>query len=200
MKKIKTILLLTALAISLNAGGIGVYIPYSLGIEKDGIITDNNYLEYDYNYKLKNKSGLGIAFATNLGKANTFGYKFALELTHPQSENSSIEKDKYRMTNTFEFGIIKTQAIKIWLGPRIILGVEAHESSSGLEIGVAPAIGIHYNISNYLALTLDLDYKFTANIGDYYDANDEIIASYAGTENGSTVRFGVFYKFNEKFK
>ena len=202
MKKI-VISLLVALftPMMLQAGGIGIYIPYSLGIEKDGTIYSDYYSDSDYTYKLKNKSGLGLALASNLGKDSVFGYKFALEYTNPQDENSNESSDKIAMLHTFEFGVVNTKVVRFWLGPRINVGYEWFEygsyERSGIEIGIAPAVGINVNLGSKVAVTFDIDYKFAWQGGSitstYYDSFSEGIT-------GPTARLGLFFKFGESYQ
>lgn len=206
MSKFKVLLLVLVSSVVLNAGGMGVYVPYSLGLKVDGTSESDNGGSWDYDHDLKNKTGIGVAIATNLGKNQGFGYKLAFEVTHPEVDvTGAQESDKYDLINTFETGIVKTRFVRVWIGPRINIGYEKYETDSyersGVEVGIAPAVGINLNLGNYLALTFDVDYKFAWQGGAYdntsYYYSDE--GSYSQTVSGLTARFGVFLKFNESF-
>ena len=89
MKKMLStlIVLILALPMSLQAGGVGLYIPYSSGMNVD--------VEYDesgntYDYDLKSKAEIAIALDTNMGKDKMFAYRIALELLHPQGETWGV--------------------------------------------------------------------------------------------------------------
>lgn len=201
MKKIITTVLMAFLTpMMLQAGGIGVYVPYTLNVEKDGTFTeDDTDYEYDYKYNLEQNQGIGIALATNLGKDSVFGYKFALELTHPQSEHSTVSADKIEMLHTFEFGVVNSEFFKFWLGPRINVGYETYENGSfdrsGMEFGLALASGINLNFGKYFAIAFDLDYKSAAQFGSYN--NYTYSGVYVESVTGTTARAGVFLKFGE---
>ncbi|MEN8303712.1 MAG: outer membrane beta-barrel protein [Campylobacterota bacterium] len=183
-----------------NAGGVGVYVPYSMGIEADRTSTDDwTGVESEYSYELERKSGLGIAFATNLGQERVFGYKFALEFTNPKSKTWTNSSDKIEMLHTFEFGIARTQDVKFWIGPRINMGYETFDNSSyerdGIEFGVGPAVGININLGQQFTIAFDIDYKYAWQGGSWSTASGD--GTYESDITGATARLGVFYRFNE---
>ena len=202
-KTIMALLVALFTPIMLQAGGIGIYVPYSLGIEKDGEVDSDYYYsdDYNYDYDLKNKSGIGMVVGTNLGARDVFSYKFALEYTQPQRKHTDIDSDKIEMLHTFEFGIIRTKVVKFWAGPRINIAYEGYDTTDyerdGIEIGIAPAIGLHLNINRAFALTFDVDYKLAWQGGDY-DSNYDS-GTYSESVTGPTARFGVFFKFGEAY-
>ena len=188
----------------LQAGGIGVYIPYSIGhtstttFHPADVGSATGAQEYSYDTTFKNKPGLGIALATNLGKDTIFGYKFGLEYTNPEGENWNDSDSKISVINTFEFAVLNTEMVKLWLGPRINIGYEWYDNNgytqSGMEIGIAPAIGVNVNVTDFLAITFDIDYKFAAQAGT---SNDAAYESYTSNPTGMTARLGVMYRFGE---
>ena len=201
MKKIVVaILMALIMPIVLNAGGLGVYVPYSSSIEKDarkgGDLTGVNH---DAKYKLKKKTGIGIAITSNFGKDKVFGYKFALEYTHPQPEDFYASSTKREMLHTFEFAIVRNQVVRVWIGPRINIGYESYENNSyeyhGVEFGVAPSLGININLGKHLGLAFDVDYKFATQIGSYDNPLDD--GTYRESVSGSTARLGIYYRFKE---
>ncbi|MEA2072935.1 MAG: hypothetical protein U9O86_05060 [Campylobacterota bacterium] len=210
MKKIALSLVAGIVApIVLQAGGIGVYVPYSLGIERTGTVYswegDN---DATIDHTLKNKTGIGIALATNLGKESVFGYKVGIEYTNPEVDSpyATTAADKYAVIQTLEFGVVNTNVVKVWLGPRFDIAYETYDngygfSRTGMEFGIAPAVGINVNITDYIAITFDLDYNFAwqggSASGDIYGTWDTY-ESYDMSSTGPSARLGVFFKWDEE--
>lgn len=158
--------------IILNAGGVGVYVPYSLGIDVERTSTEDiTDIGSIYNYRLDKESGIGVAIGTNLGKDKVFGYKFALEYTHPEVNNWVDDADKIEILHTFEFSVVNTESVKLWLGPRINIGYEKFDNGyydrDGIEIGIAPAIWINLNLAQHFTIAFDIDYKQVLQAGSW---------------------------------
>lgn len=194
----------------LQAGGIGVYIPYSMGHKTTGTMYSTlGTSDYDLDETLKDKAGIGLAFTSNLGKEDMFAYTLGLEYTTPQYDNSSpsVLSDsatKIGIINTFGFGVYGNEIIKLWIGPRINLGYETYDSNgysrAGMEIGIAPATGINVNLPGNVSITFDLDYKFAwqgGSAGGQSSAIDSFDA-YTSSPTGMTARLGVMYRFGEE--
>ena len=193
----------------LQAGGIGVYIPYSMGHKSTGTFySASGVNDDDFDYTLKDKLGLGLAFATNLGKEDMMGYKLGLEYTNPEFDNFPDSATKIGILNTLEFAVYSNEVIKLWLGPRLNLGYEWYDkngySYSGMEIGIAPATGINVNLPGNVSITFDLDYKFAWQGGSAGgDASSTKFApdtfdAYTSSPTGMTARLGVMYRFGEE--
>ena len=195
----------------LQAGGIGVYIPYTASVSVSGTnYSSSSYgsSDYDYSHDLDSTTGLGIALYTNLGKESIFGYQFALEFTNPTYTTKygyTHEDKKIEMLHTFEFGIVNTEVIKVWLGPRINVGFQSYDNNgytrNGLEIGIAPAVGINVNLGEYFAIVFDVDYKFAGGFGSYDSTSNYSTSSgtYDESVKGITARAGVVLKFGEEY-
>ncbi len=202
----KSILSLVASIVTpmmLQAGGVGVYIPYSLGIKSTGTIhTSDEFINPSISTDdtLKNKSGIGIALATNLGKDSVFGYKVGFEYTNPEADVAgAVAADKYALIQTLEFGVVNTDVVKVWLGPRFDIGYETLDdgrgfSRSGMEFGIAPAVGINVNIGDSVAIAFDIDYNFAWQGGSVTHTNFD---AYDASITGPTARLGVFYRWGE---
>ncbi len=189
----------------LKAAGVGIYVPYSLNHKVSGVSIfdedDNGELYYDY--RLKSTAGIGLAFSTNLGKNSVFGYKIAFEMTQQKAKDTTFKLNKKDIINSFEFALLNRKYIKLWLGPRVNIGLSSHKSDSlnqaGFEVGIAPAAGINIMVGKHIALTADIDYKYAFQFGakEYTDA---INRTYFDRIKGPTIRFGIFFKFAELYK
>ena len=205
----KTMCLAVAAILSpmmLEAGGIGVYIPYSIGQKTTGTLYSSSGLnDVPIDVKLKNKPGIGFAFATNLGKDSVSGYKLGLEYTNPESENGRDSASKIGILNTLEFAVYNNDMIKLWLGPRLNLGYEWYDdgvfSRKGMEIGIAPATGINVNLPGNVSITFDIDYKFAWQDGSASGPTrvyPDTYEAYTSSPTGMTARLGVMYRFGEE--
>ncbi len=207
--------LLLAIPMAANATGMGVYVPVSLG--DSGSYTksyDNELLpdqEIDLDYKAS--AGLGLAFDTNIGKDKLFNYRFGLEFMKQEidAENGvacSGDCDfgtRVNLVNTFGFGVLRTQTVRLWVGPRINIAYDWDTGDNGyarvgFEFGVAPAVGVNVNLGRVVSLAADLDYRFAATVGAW-DSDFAIDGgSYSGGTQGATARFYVLFRFGEEFQ
>jgi hypothetical protein len=205
MKKIATTLLVASLSmpIVVQAGGIGLYIPYSVGQSIEQTYSYDNLLVSDVTFKddVDNNFGIGFAYDSNLGKDKSFNYRLGLEYM-PRKINGSDEGVKYSVINTFGFSIFRADMVRVWAGPRINIGYDAYDKSgfsrNGMEIGIAPVVGVNVNFGDYFALSFDVDYKYSAVVGGFETVIDT--GTYTGTETGATARLTAFYRFGEDFE
>jgi len=189
----------------LQAGGIGVYIPYSIGQKTTGTFySSSGTNDYSLDENIENKAGIGLAFTSNLGKEKMFAYTLGLEYTNPKFENWQDSATKIGIINTFGFGVYRSDIIKLWIGPRLNLGYETYDSNgysySGLEIGIAPATGINVNLPGNVSITFDIDYKFAWQGGSASGSAGflDTYESYTSSPTGMTARLGVMYRFGEE--
>ena len=204
-KIVSSAIVLAALFPTLStASGLGLYVPYSLGVKYDGTSTATilgNDVDADYDGTLKNGGGVGLAYDTNLGEDALYNYRIGLEFITPVDDRISddFESSNISIIQTFGFGVFRTDLLRIWIGPRINLAYEwsdrAGVSTNGFEFGIAPAAGINVNINRALSLGFDLDYKFAAQAGASTYNNIDTV--YAETRTGPTARFSVFWRFGE---
>jgi len=228
MNKMKKVLLALLLAapMMVSASGIGLYVPYSLGDSKSVTIypDDNTGNDREFNYDLQSGAGIGFTFDSNIGKDSLFNYRLGLEYTEQKFDkregghsctNDCEYGTKFNIVNTFGFGVLRTQTVRLWVGPRINIALEKDTQTgysttytrNGAEIGIAPAIGINVNLGRYFALAADVDYRFAATFGDtdvtenssYYNSNTNHGTTYGGTATGATLRFYALFKFGEDF-
>jgi len=208
--------LVFAAPMSLQASGLSIYVPYTFEHSVDGTAHKDSYYsggtsypasDYNSNYKLKSKVGdIGLAFSTNIGKDKLFGYTLALELKSPEPVVGSGSLTRYDMLHTFEFAVVRTELIHLWVGPRLNLATISYNSDdytrNGIEVGAAAALGLNVNFGEYFAITSSLDYKMGWQVGT--TENKVLNTSYSGTYNdvhtGATFRLGVAYKFGEEFE
>ena len=194
MKKLMLVVVALAVMVhTLEAAGFGFYVPYAF---KSNLPSST---ESGLNYK--ETAGLGVMFDSNMGKNRVFNYRLSLEFMNKDAEDRSIESRYTTMLHTFGFGIVRTQALRLWIGPRIVLASvqteyskgsyysSTSDSESAIEFGFAPALGMNVNLGSVVSLGVDIDYKFTARSG----------VEYGGGLSGLTTRFVLMFRFGEKF-
>ena len=187
MKKIKLYFLaLPMYSTLLCAAGIGVSGSYS-SISDD---LHNNYKNY-------NTGGVGFVFDTNLGKDRTFNYRLGFEYMRTGLDDSIGDENydyvkRINVVNTFGFGFYRSQSIRLWAAPRILISEYTYKekgevthynfSNKGIDVGVGPALGININFDNHLTLSLDADY----------------MAIFSSTNRAiTTLRVSLIFRFDE---
>lgn len=207
--------LLLAMPIVASAAGMGVYIPISAG--DSGSYTqdyDNSLLaDRDIDIDYKASAGLGLAFDSNIGKDSLFNYRLGLEFMKQEIDSEdgvACTGDcdfgtRINMVHTFGFGVLRTQTVRLWVGPRINIAYDWDTGDNGyarvgLEFGVAPAVGVNVNLGRVVSLGADLDYRFATTAGAW-DSDISIDGgSYSGSTRGATARLYVLFRFGEQFQ
>ncbi len=220
MKYIKKIILtfLVLIPLSLNAGGLGIYVPMSFA-ENSSANYKSDYSTYsslyvpDYTSKTdyKESAGIGFVFDTNVQKDKLFNYRLGVEFLNRvvQDVNGTACTDncdyglRVNIVNTFGFGIVRNENIRVWVGPRINIAYNSdngNASRTELELGIAPVIGINVNLGKVISLSFDLDYRIAAISGStYFSSNSYSTGSYSGTTQGATARLYLIFKIGDGF-
>jgi len=205
----KTLLLITA-PLFLNASGLAVYAPYGLGDSHAVTRSPTNGIETEYDIDYKSNLGLGLAYDGNLGEDTLSNTRFSLEYTKREVDTfanigctgNCEAGERINMVTTFGFGIVRTKVVRLWLGPRFNLAYNWHSrntySTGGLEVGIAPALGINVNIGSHLSLAADVDYRWAGEFGAWTDDLGGS-GSYTSSIQGATARFYVFFRFGEVY-
>ena len=211
--KYQHIMALVALPQLLLASGFGFSVPINI-IEKEKIYyaTDNvPNATYDY----KPSTGLGFVFDTNIGKPKDFGYRLNLEYSYADIDSSSrdlysdFSKHKYSVINTFGFALHRSENMRFWVGPRVLLQLEYISSGSNIRsqrnygAGIAFATGINVNVAKKISLGADIDYHAVYMLGgENYGASIDDSSSYtltSGSNKGVTAHFYLLFRFGEQY-
>lgn len=204
--------LLLAMPMAASAAGMGVYVPFSGSNTMSVTDSPDNGVEEDLDFDFKSSAGLGLAFDTNIGKDKLFNYRLGLEFMKQEVDklngNSCISGcdfgTRVNMVNTFGFGVLRTQTVRLWVGPRINIAYDWDTGDDGwnrvgFEFGVAPAVGVNVNLGRLVSLGADVDYRFATAFGAY-DDDFSNSGTYSGTTTGPTARFYVLFRFGEQFQ
>ena len=214
---------LIALPLSLSASGIGLYLPYSFGDTMDVTVSPENGTEFDQTTEYQSTTGLGLVYDSSLGKDKLFNYRLGVEwmdrtidtVSEPLGTRScsgdACDMFRLQVIQTFGFGLLRTEMVRLWIGPRINIGYNYSSdeetgftrTNGNFELGIAPALGINLNFGRYFAIAADLDYRFGVVGGAYtYSPNGgvETVNSYGGNNTGATLRAYALFKFGEAYQ
>jgi len=198
MKKIvKGLLVATMIApVALNAFGMGLSVPVYTNVEHDQTSSSDYYVEWEED----SVSGFGLVIDTNIGKNKLYNWRLNIESTEVEGKYGG-EFDRISFVNTFGFSLFRNERVRVFAGPRLNIGIEERGSDgSGVEVSIAPAVGVNVHLGSVVSLGLDIDYKISAlstSIGDYdYGYYDR---DYDEDLSGMMARFYILFKFGEKY-
>jgi len=205
--------LLLLAPLSADAAGMGVTVPISITETEKLDYSDFNGDKYRFDYQPS--TGLGFVFDSNIGKNSTFNYRLNLEYAMAKIDtgerllSADLTKHKYNLVNTFGFGILQAEYVRLWVGPRLNLQYEYASGSSNITrqysygIGLAAATGINVILGRTVALAADVDYHGALLLGSekYIDLDGVSRNSgYVGTNKGLTARLYLLFRFGEHFE
>jgi hypothetical protein len=207
--------LLLAMPMVACAAGMGVYLPVSVGttssVTKD--YDSSLFADEDLDVDFKPSAGLGLSFDSNIGKDRLFNYRLGLEFMKQKLDtvngDGCVEDcdfgTRFNMVHTFGFGVLRTQTVRLWIGPRLNIAYDSDTGDNGyervgFEFGIAPAVGINVNLGRVVSLAADLDYRFASTAGAWDSDISLDGGSYSGTTRGATARFYLLFRFGEQFQ
>lgn len=207
--------LLLAMPMIASAAGMGVYLPVSVGttssVTKD--YDSSLFADEDLDVDFKPSAGLGLAFDSNIGKDSLFNYRLGLEFMKQKLDTVNGDEcvedcdfgTRFNMVHTFGFGVVRTQTVRLWVGPRLNIAYDSDTGDNGyervgFEFGIAPAVGINVNLGRVVSLAADLDYRFATTAGAWDSDISLDGGSYSGTTRGATARFYLLFRFGEQFQ
>jgi hypothetical protein len=156
----------------LHAGGLGFSAAYGT------IFEDSNNHGHDDNVR-----GVALVYDTNLGAHNVFSYRLGFEFMEVEQRDDAASSSiayakRVNLVNTFGFGIFRSEHVRVWVGPRLLLTDRYYkinesdgttESYDGIDVGIAPALGVNINLNSHFSIALDADYtKILFTSGDAF--------------------------------
>jgi len=163
--------------------------------------------------------GCGVVFDTNAAKNELFGYRLTAgyeqyRLKYAELNKSSDPIHRVSMSHTFGFGMVRTDLIRFWAGPRIGLHYLNYRNSyTTFRINLIPffpypskvtvkldmigldlllAFGINFNIGNVATIFLDLGFGYMGN----YNIHE----TQKGHGFGLDGKVGFMFRINDKYK
>ncbi len=171
--------------INANAVGLGVY-----GGTSTGSANWSQYSYPDFGTGLERRE-YGFVLDTAVAKDKVFNYR--LQIGHVEASYDGLEFSGETVINTFGFGIVRTQAMRLWLGPQI--GMRDLKSkvgsihNGGIEYGAV--IGMNFHVSPSVSLTAEAGRRFSvATVDNGFNSADI-------KEQRNFINLGVVYHFED---
>ena len=177
-----SVFFLASILLVANANALG------LGVSFPSYMVGSSDVEYDWDDRSDQDvdadiSSLGGGFVMDTAVANdrVFNYRFNFE-----HEKLEYEYDEISMTHdfartslnqTFGFGIVRNEDVRIWFGPHISLSyISAKDSHTvgnlretievdAVGFGIGPVIGTNIHIGHEVSLGLEAGYRKTFYFG-----------------------------------
>lgn len=214
MKKVLFFIVMCAISMvfaqSARAAGIGVYGTGGAAFMNWKNEGDKYGSSTDYFY------GGGIIVDSNVAKDQLFGYRFSAGyeqyvLTDPGSSNTSDPIHRFSMSHTFGFGMVRTDMVRLWAGPR--LGLHYHYlHKAGYELDAIGAdallaFGLNINPGNIFTLFFDVGFGYMG----FYTIKSKVtsadIFGYTpkemrpmGHSFGIDAKIGFMFRINDTYK
>jgi hypothetical protein len=182
--------LLTTTAVSQPlAAGVGIYIPAHSGsgewdFEDSGCDWSGCY-DFDYEVDVDTFNiGFGFVMDTAPADDRVFNYRLGIGIEKFEADlpwSTELDMTGLAINNTFGFKLFRSREglVRVWLGPRIRVGLyygnydgdwfDDEADAFGAEFGVAPVLGANFNIGRVITLAGSIGY----NLSYYYVAADD---------------------------
>jgi hypothetical protein len=130
--------------------------------------------------------GFGVMLDTNLSGQNVFNYRLSigyneLDISYG-NDFYSVDLDGHRITidNTFGFGIVKAENIRLWIGPQVHLDFSSWDETIGgtylekdnvnvIGYGVGVVTGANFHIPRVGSICPELGIRLQGNVTDTYE-------------------------------
>ena len=198
-----------------DALGLGGYGQFGLGVNSGTIDGANDDYAYDFDADMA-ILGLGFVLDTTVARDSLFNYRLqigyenvAYKLDHERWGKSDIALNGLAITNDLGFGVLRTNFMRLWLGPEIRLSYGLGSMDEGprqydiyfMGLGIGPVVGANFHIGQSLTLAAKLSYLLEGYLGagtyeGDYDFDDEVY-----TASGSTIylNFSVLFRLGDTY-
>jgi hypothetical protein len=163
-----------------SAMGLGLYIEGSGGSLDDWEV-DTPFGDIDLDGDSE-KGILGFVLDTAVAKDTLFNYRLNLGIGGFVADFDQIDEDLEMggvvLDNTFGFGVVRTDTVRLWLGPQIRIAYytgEFEDSDFGMdivEVGLAPVLGLNLHVGQTVTFSFSAGYRISGYAGEDDDSND----------------------------
>lgn len=138
-------------------------------------------LEYDGDLS---RAGFGFAFDTELGRQANFNYRMAVSVQGVDADfdlegstfTDELDLQGVVVDNTFGFSIYTDEVTRLWVGPRVRIGVFEGELDSApsvdvslAELGIGGVFGANFNAGPTVTFGLEAGFMFSGYGGEIDD-------------------------------
>ncbi|WP_419661698.1 uncharacterized protein Dvar_21340 [Desulfosarcina variabilis str. Montpellier] len=169
-----------------TASAIGIGFFYELGnaspewtIEYED---DDHYYYYDEDESWtrdfdgdRSRRAFGFVLDTTVARDQLFNYRFQIGYETWEDEVSGFgefDMSGISMSHDFGFGVLRTPAVRLWLGPELRFAYASGDIDRNpyadvysFEYGIGPVIGANFNIGSTVTLGLKAGYIFSNFLG-----------------------------------
>jgi hypothetical protein len=120
--------------------------------------------------------GVGFVFDTAVAQDKFFNYQlnFGFDTFKNKSAttgNDLVELSGLMISNSFGFGIVRTEALRMWMGPEIRLAWPSGSNALGdydfFGAGVGPVLGMNFNLPGTVTFGVKIGYQFMTYNGTF---------------------------------
>jgi len=160
--------------------GFGGYLEY---LHADGFTKDDGETVDLFN----NGFALGFVMDTNVARDSLFNYRLNVGFRYATGQYDFERNDYYEtrgfvLRNTFGFGVLRRERVRLWLGPAMDIELNDREANftrhDAVEARIAfgPELGVNWHVSDRVSLGLTAGYHYTFGSGtqtkEDYDDED----------------------------
>lgn len=227
---------------STEAAGLGFFISNDFG---DAEVTEDNAdpILYDFEYEFDADGfGFGMVYDSNVSQDTLFNYRlnvgygggeYDINAVHDTTNgfdwdmsgvSSDVDFDLFAIDNTFGFGIVRKDFMRLWIGPQVRIGymnvsgkvipdvsnptvANAEIDTNLIGLGFAPVIGGNFHLDDRFSLCVALGYRMSwywsvdgekkiTNNGVPVASSD---ADFEVYENGLFANLSLIFRFGDTF-
>jgi hypothetical protein len=167
------------------AGGYGFFLEYGRNIAAPGgdISAELDYLnaelinQFGFGFPEsdvldlldRNEFAIGFSMDTNVAADRLFNYR--LDVGYHRSAwvddlfatvSGFGSSNGVMLNNVFGFGVLRTSAVRVWLGPAIRMNFDVYPDAElfDYQLGVGPQLGINLNTGSVFTIVLSSAYNY----------------------------------------
>jgi len=198
----------------LMAVGLGVYLT-GQGGSYSCSPSDSTYDSFDLS---TSEFGIGFVLDTTVAKDKIFNYRLNIELTNISAtpeDGDSFSGVGFNIFNTFGFGVVRKEKVRLWIGPQIgfgyfyadttstyyssYYGYESYTTSvDGVRLSIGPMVGLNINLGPVVSLCFDTGFRVSSIFGGV-DTYDEYI-DFSGSGVEFVAHAGVIFRIHDKYE
>jgi hypothetical protein len=217
MRKLLPILFITMVLVFgffiTNAGavGLGGYINYGNGSVSWSVENAFDTWDDDADFTV---TGYGFVMDSNVARNSLFNYRLQIGFENWSEDLESdvtYELSGLVLTQDFGFGIVRTPAVRLWLGPEVrlayVTGTPENESDLEMYIfcyGIGPVFGANFHMGSAVSLSVKAGYLYEGFVGagdwantmGYSSDYDEV---YWGASSQFFINFSILFRIGDAF-
>lgn len=113
--------------------------------------------------------------STDVKKLFSYRMKLSFDLDNLDigtiQDLTKIEVSNYKIHNSFGFGIIRKENLRLWIGPHLSLVNTSSEliEFGRIDVGVGASMGLNLQFDDNTLITIDVGYVYTFFYSEYYN-------------------------------